>query len=45
MSKRDILVVFDIDETLIQYINKNAYHFWKDATLEQKRIIENNEQL
>jgi len=42
MSKRDILVVFDIDETLIQYINKNAYHFWKDATLEQKRIIENN---
>ena len=30
MSKRDILVVFDIDETLIQFINTNAYHYWED---------------
>lgn len=42
MSKRDILVVFDIDETLIQFINKNAYHYWQDITLEQKRIIDNH---
>jgi len=42
MGKRDILVVFDIDETLIQYINKPAYHYWEEATEEQKRIMENN---
>jgi len=42
MSKRDILVVFDIDETLIQFINKNAYHYWQEITLEQKRIINNH---
>ncbi len=42
MGKRDILVVFDIDETLIQYINTPAYHYWEEATPEQKRIIENN---
>jgi len=42
MSKRDILVVFDIDETLIQFINKNAYHYWEDITPEQKRIVDNH---
>jgi phosphoserine phosphatase len=42
MDKRDILVVFDIDETLIQFINKNAYHYWQEASPEQKRMIENN---
>jgi hypothetical protein len=25
---RDILIVFDIDETLIQFINNNAYRYW-----------------
>lgn len=40
MSKRDILVVFDIDETLLQYINKNAYKYWEGVTREQKSIIE-----
>jgi hypothetical protein len=25
---RDILIVFDIDETLIQFINNNAYGYW-----------------
>jgi hypothetical protein len=42
MSKRDILVVFDIDETLIQFINKNAYHYWQEITPEQKEIIDKN---
>jgi len=42
MDKRDILVVFDIDETLIQFINKNAYHYWKEVTPEQKQIIDEN---
>jgi hypothetical protein len=44
-SKRDILIVFDIDETLIQFIDKNAYHYWqeiKDNKPELKRIIDNN---
>lgn len=42
MGKRDILVVFDIDETLLQYINKGAYHYWEETTPEQKRIIKDN---
>jgi len=42
MDKRDILVVFDIDETLIQFINKNAYHYWQEISPEQKRMIDNN---
>jgi len=44
-SKRYILIVFDIDETLIQFIDKNAYHYWqdiKDNKPELKRIIDNN---
>ena len=40
MDKRDILVVFDIDETLIQFINKSAYHYWQEITPEQKQIID-----
>jgi len=40
MSNRDILVVFDIDETLIQFVNKKAYHFWEEITPEQKQIID-----
>jgi hypothetical protein len=42
MSKRDILVVFDIDETLIQFVNRNAYHYWKEVTPQQKQIIDEN---
>ena len=42
MDKRDILIVFDIYETLIQFINKNAYHYWKEITEEQKSIIDDN---
>ena len=42
MSKRDILVIFDIDETMIQFINKNAYHYWQEITPEQKQIIDEN---
>ena len=42
MGKRDILVVFDIDETLLQYINTPAYKYWEGVTPEQKRTIENN---
>jgi hypothetical protein len=42
MGKRDILVVFDIDETLLQYINKPAYKYWEEASPEHKRMIENN---
>jgi hypothetical protein len=42
MSKRDILVVFDIDETLIQFITSKSYHYWKDVTPEQKQIIDDN---
>lgn len=38
---RDLLIVFDIDETLIQFINKNAYHYWEAITPTQKRTIEN----
>ena len=44
-SKRDILIVFDIDETLIQFIDKNAYHYWQDIKVnkpELKRMIDNN---
>jgi len=42
MSKRDILVVFDIDETLLQYMNKGAYHYWEETSPEQKRMIDNS---
>lgn len=42
MGKRDILVVFDIDETLLQYINTPAYKYWEGVTPEQKRTIDNN---
>ena len=31
-----ILVVFDIDETLLQFINKKPYHFWEDVPAERK---------
>jgi hypothetical protein len=34
--------VFDIDETLIQYINTPAYKYWEEASPEQKRSIENS---
>jgi hypothetical protein len=39
MSDLPILVVFDIDETLIQYINKKAYHYWEDADPGMKRAL------
>lgn len=41
MSKREILIIFDIDETLLQFINKKAYHHWEAVTEEQKRMIIN----
>lgn len=34
-----LLVIFDIDETLIQYINKKAYHFWEEADPGMKRTL------
>jgi hypothetical protein len=37
---RDILIVFDIDETLIQFINKGPYPFWKELSLEDRRVID-----
>ena len=39
MTNRDILVIFDIDETILQFINKKAYHFWQETTDEQKKMI------
>ena len=39
---RDILIVFDIDETLIQFINKGPYPFWFGLSEEHKRVIDNN---
>ena len=39
---RDILIVFDIDETLIQFINKGPYPFWTGLSEEHKRVIDNN---
>jgi hypothetical protein len=39
MSELPILIVFDIDETLIQYINKGAYHYWEQADPEMKRSL------
>jgi len=40
MSSLPILIVFDIDETLIQYINKKSYHFWEDADPGMKRSLQ-----
>ena len=42
MSNRDILVIFDIDETILQFINKKAYHFWQETTSQEKQMIANN---
>ena len=39
---RDILIVFDIDETLIQFINKGPYPFWTGLSEEHRRVIDNN---
>ncbi len=39
MSELPILIVFDIDETLIQFMNRSAYHFWKDADPVLKRSL------
>lgn len=39
---RDILIVFDIDETLIQFINTGPYRFWNELSPEDKRVIDNN---
>ena len=39
MSNRDILLIFDIDETLLQFINKKSYHFWEETSDEEKQII------
>jgi hypothetical protein len=30
-DKPPLLFVFDIDETLIQFINRKAFHYWKNA--------------
>ena len=43
MSKLPILVVFDIDETLLQYLNIKAYNkYFKTLSPEYKRILESN---
>lgn len=39
MSDLPILIIFDIDETLIQFINKKAYHFWEDADPKMKETL------
>ena len=39
MSDLPLLIVFDIDETLLQFINKSAYHFWEDADPDLKRSL------
>ena len=39
MSELPILIVFDIDETLIQFMNTSAYHFWEDADPVLKRSL------
>ena len=40
-NKRDILIIFDIDETLVQFINKKSYHYWEQASPDEKRKLEN----
>jgi hypothetical protein len=39
MSELPLLIIFDIDETLIQFINKKAYHYWEDADPVLKRSL------
>lgn len=36
-----LLVVFDIDETLIQFLNKNAYKYFENMDVELKRELYN----
>lgn len=49
-KKKKILLVFDIDESLLQFINKSPYNektkkfpydFWKELSLEDRRVIDN----
>jgi hypothetical protein len=34
-----ILVVFDIDETLLQFINRAPYHYWEDVPEEKRNAF------
>jgi len=38
-----ILVVFDIDETLIQFINNSAHHYFDEISIEDRKIIQDSE--
>jgi hypothetical protein len=40
MENRNLLIVFDIDETLIQYVSNKSYHYWQAITPEQKKKLE-----
>ena len=39
MDELPILIVFDIDETLIQFMPKKAYHYWEETSEENKQIL------
>jgi hypothetical protein len=39
MEELPILIVFDIDETLIQFIPQKAYHYWEETSEENKQIL------
>lgn len=39
MNDLPVLIVFDIDETLIQFIPKKAYHFWDETSEKNKQIL------
>ena len=38
-----ILVVFDIDETLIQFMNGSAHHYFDEISVEDRKIIQDSE--
>ena len=40
--KYPLLIVFDIDETVIQFLNKNAYKHFENMDVELKRDLYNN---
>lgn len=40
MSELPILVVFDIDETLLQYMNNNAHHYLDEISVEDRKTIQ-----
>jgi hypothetical protein len=38
-----LLIIFDIDETLIQFINTRSYHFWEEVDEETKKTFDYKE--